>query len=134
MKTVQKLEIFAGIATFLLILPNLWLTDNTFQKFIQESRNLTDEVFVSTFIFLILPASLIAIGAYFHATKNSILGIVILIVCGGFFIFGYGVAWLIGSAFNGYRLLGLLPGFFAFITVFLAIYNSITTYRNKSLS
>jgi hypothetical protein len=133
MKIFQKLEVLTGISTFLLVFPNIYLTYISFAEWIRISKISSNDIIIPAFISLIIPSLLLAVNACWHSTRNSKIGFIILFVCGSFLTITHLLSWLIGSAFNGNRLLGLSPGFFAFVTVVLAIYNSITTYRNNNL-
>lgn len=105
-KTLQVLEVSAGITTFLLTLPNVYLTYISFSDWIQESRITTEEILIPAVIFLIVPALLVAIGSYFHSIKHKSVGFLILFVCGSFLTVTHTLFALVGSAFNGYPLLG----------------------------
>ncbi len=125
MKTVQKLEIFAGILTFLLTLPNVYLNYVSFSKWIEESRISTQEVLVPNLIFLVSPAFLVAFGTYLHIVKRSMIGFGMIFICGGILTITHLLGSLAGNAFNDYPLLGISPGLFAFITIILAFFNVI---------
>lgn len=81
-----------------------------------------EEVIRSLFIFL--SPSLVIFGAYIHASKKSLAGLILAIIFGGIMAFLYLIGSLVSGPFNGYfrLLLILLPGFCAVATILLAIY------------
>jgi hypothetical protein len=125
MKTLQRLEIFAGISTFLLILPNVFLTYSSFSEWMADGRISAEEILTNALLMGILPSFLLAIGAYLHIAKGSKVGLGMIVVFGGLLFITHLMGYLLGSVFNGHRLLGISPGIFAFSTILLALCNTL---------
>jgi hypothetical protein len=132
MKIILWLEILAGICVFLFTLPNSYLEYVSFSKWIAEGRISSEEILTRELIFITIPAFLVACGTYFHAAKNSKIGLGLIILCGGFLIITHFLGLLVGNAFNGYRLLGISPGLFAFVTILLALCNTLLNLRSNN--
>jgi hypothetical protein len=129
MKTVQKLEVIAGVATLITMLLFIFFEDiPSLTKTVEYSNGYP---WVQAFFVLVFPCLLIAISSYFHALKNSYIGLAVIIILGGIITFLHVVTYLIGSVFESNVLIGRSPGFFAFATIILALYNSIRTYPNE---
>ena len=125
MKTVQKLEVFFGAATLLTALLSFYFVHSPLMRH-PNSENSSIEGFIfRPLIFFFLPAFLTCVGSYIHSTKQSISGFVITIIFGSIVTFFHAVGFLIGTSFNGYLLLGISPGVFAFTTVILAFVNTV---------
>ncbi len=135
MKTIQKLEFVSGVFTFLFALPNIYLTYIFFADWIRDSKTSIEEVLVGPILFLVTPALLVFIGVVFQTLKQWKIGFVIIFISGGWLTFTHLLGFLLGSVFNGYLLLGILPGLFAFTTIILAFFNLILTLnKSKELS
>jgi len=126
MKTVQKLEVGAGIITLIATL--LFFFFAGFLKIIKESEyfntTVKEELFWS-FLILIIPSLLITFGSYFHASKQSKLGFAALIIGGSILMLYFGVIFFSGGAFYYYGVVGgflsVIPGIFAAMTIILAL-------------
>jgi uncharacterized Tic20 family protein len=128
METDQKLEFLAGVATFLSSFLFIYVIDYPeFKRVAEFNKEPFNYDWTRTFLVLILPTLLIAIGSYFHAFKQSKIGFVTVIISAGFvFLFnllGNATGVVIGMDFEGNFLVGISPGLFAFTTIAFAIYN-----------
>lgn len=132
MKTVQKLEIIAGVATFLAAILSFIYIGIPDVKVLEELGYSSSDSFRRYFLFLLLPALFTVVGAYIHAMKQSIVGFVMLFVCGGLITFLHAIGFLVGTGFGGYLLIGVSPGIFAALTIFFAI--CLTIVRRNSPS
>ena len=124
MKNIQKSEFAFGIASLVTALINFLI------NFVPTLKNATEiesrEILIWSLLFLIFPTLMTAVGSYFHATRQSSLGLILVFVFGGSLALFYGGLLLTGIAFYGAKnigavFFGLLPGFFAAATVFYAL-------------
>lgn len=126
MKVLRTLEFSAGIATFLGALLVIYFISIPESKAIAE---LYHEPFnyswTRAFLFLVIPSLLIAISSYFHAFRNNYIGLAVIIILGGAITFLHLIAILSGTAFEGHPLIGTSEGFFAFLTIILALINTM---------
>lgn len=126
MKTLQISEVMAGIATFVCIFLFIYFVDYPSSKGVAE---LHKESFAynwtGAFLILILPSFLIAASSYFHAFRRSYISLAVIVILGGALSFLNFLALIIGSAFEGHVVIGILPGLFAFLTIILAVYNAV---------
>lgn len=126
MKTIQKLEVCVGIATLLTVL--LFIFFAGLLDIIKKNQDLNgavkEELFWSFFI-LIIPAFLTAFGSYFHASKQSRLGLAGLFIGAGMLLLYFSVIFFSGGAFYYYGKIGgflsVIPGIFAATTIILAL-------------
>jgi hypothetical protein len=122
MKITKMLEIVSGIFTFFLVLRISYLEYLFSSNRIAES----DYFYREGVIVIIILALLVAIGAYLHTTKQrtvSIIGLVMIFICGGWLSFLYFVNFILGRTSNIDPVAFVLPGLFAITTVFLALAN-----------
>ena len=80
---------------------------------------------LGSFVFLLLPELLIAVGAYKHSTRQSSIGFILLLIFGSLVIVFYGWLLLTGIAFYGPNgsfqvFFGLSPALFAALTIIFA--------------
>jgi hypothetical protein len=126
MKTIQKLEICAGIATVTTVL--LFIFFAGLLDIIKKNQDLNEaikeELFWSVFI-LIIPAFLTAFGSYFHASKQSRLGLAGLFIGAGVLLLYFSVIFFSGGAFYYYGKIGgflcIIPAVFAALTIYFAL-------------
>ena len=96
MKTIQKLEIYAGLATlitsliyiYISILPNIDLRN--------EEQTAT-ELFSKIFLLIIFPALLTAIGSYTPSVKQSKIGFVALLFGTSFLMLFFGLFFMLAE-------------------------------------
>lgn len=132
MKTVQKLELLAGFATFASTLIFIYFVDMPQSRKIADLYNDSNGYnWAKAILSLILPSLLIAISSLIHITKNSKTALGVIIILGGIMSFLYAIGFLIGSAFEGHILIGTSPGLFAFATIILALINTILVYTKR---
>jgi hypothetical protein len=117
MKIIQRLEVGAGVATLIAALLSFFLISIPLSRKIPQN----DNGWFWSFFFLIFPACLTAIGAYFHAFKRSNLALGAVLFLGSVMVFLHALAFLIGTSFNGYLFIGVSPGILAVITMFFAL-------------
>ena len=133
MKIVQKLEFSAGIATFIATLLYIYFVDLPASKGVAE---LYHEPFsynwTRGFLVLIVPSLLVAVSSYFHAFNNNYIGLAVIILLSGLITASHLLSFLLGSAFEGHLLIGNLRAIFAFLTIILAVCNTIYIERKKS--
>ena len=124
MKTIQRLEATSGIATLLSIFAYIYFIDYPqFHRIpVDESRAYN---WLGAFIFLIAPSMLIALGAYLHAAKQRTEGFLLVLIFGSILTFLNAFATIIGTGYEGRPFIGNLPGLFAFLTVILALCNTL---------
>lgn len=123
MKIIQKLEVFAALCTliaatlsfYFIVVPQMGQLENLGTSYKED--------LLSTFLFLFLPAFLTLVGAYFHVTRCSIVGLILIFIFAGMMAFLHAGSFLIGDAFGGHPLLGVSPGLFALTTMLLALYS-----------
>lgn len=126
MKTIQKLEVTIGVATFAAALLSFVFVDIPRMEKFEELGHPIEKQLLPIFWLLLLPALLTAVGAYFHAIKQSYIGFGVLFICGGLIAFIHGISFLLGDVFEGHILIGVLPGVFAALTLFLAFYLALS--------
>ena len=136
MKTVQKLEIFAGLATFALALIG------SFTNFDLKVKNADTSIIgflAGALLMAILPSFLVAVGSYTHAVKQSKLGLILLLTFGSIIVLFYGfsflVGLLIGSKIDASALTGFLFISLAIATIIFALINvrRLSTQKNNLL-
>lgn len=125
MKIVQRLELFAGFATFIAALLSFYFVHLPNVQSYDGEDALTGGFILRPFLFYFLPSFLTLIGAYIHVAKNSIFGLITILVFAGVVTFLHAVGFLVGSSLNGHPLLGMSPGFFAALTILLALCSTI---------
>jgi hypothetical protein len=129
MRTAQKLEIGFGITTFvtaslyfvIFVVPLLLATGMS-----EKPDRLRGSDLVVSAIFFVLPEFLIAVGAYTHAAKRSMVGFILLLVLGIILIGFYGWSWVTGAAFYSEKneiivYFFLSPSLFAALTIVFAV-------------
>ncbi|MCC7308844.1 MAG: hypothetical protein IT173_14870 [Acidobacteria bacterium] len=128
MKTVQKLEIAAGFATFVTTFAYFCAYFLPYAKFEYENYGSADfaTALLKGFLILLIPAVLTAIGAYFWAARSSRLGYVAAIFGGSIITLFFGTTLFTGAAFyfHGF-VMGLIlsaPLAFAILTLVLAFW------------
>lgn len=127
MRTIQKLELFAGIATFVAMIMFIYFVDVPLSRKIAEQYNdLSGYHWMQTFLLLILPSLVVAISSYAHALKNNKVALSLILLIGGILSFLYGIGFLTGAAFEGHILIGVSPGLFAFATIVFALINGLS--------
>jgi hypothetical protein len=136
MRTIQKLEFISGFTTLVATILYIIYIYMPFMKKMAESNNDSDIYHWSgAFFILIFPSLLIGVSSYFHAFKQSYIAFTIIIIVGSVVTILHFLSYLLGSAFEGHVLIGVLRGFFAFTTIILAFFNLILTLSNsKELS
>lgn len=136
MKTIQRLELFAGTATFITAL--LAFIFVLFPS-IKDDGNVSAELrFFWCIVFFVLPEFLIALGSYVHAVNRSIAGFFIILIFSVPLILVYALSATTSVLFSDEipfkSLLGLSPALFAAATVILALYLTIfPTTRSKNI-
>lgn len=137
MKTTQKLEIGAGIFTQIILLTYLCFLVITFGFVNEVTAQIHDGI-----VMLAVPwffSLLVAFGAYFHATKQSIIalitlcfGAIIIIIILGLF-WGFFISWTVfswvGLIFN---IVTLAPIVSAGITLVTAFSSKATRTKRNS--
>lgn len=129
MKTVQKLEVFFGLATLITAVIEFYFEGIPQIKRIASLNSDTSvegEV-VRAFLFLLLPATLTFLGAYTHAVRQSKIGFILLLIGGSILVLILGIGLFSGAIFYFYGFAGGLlrvsPHFSALIAMLLAIYS-----------
>jgi hypothetical protein len=129
MRTIQKLEFISGVFTFLFALLNVY---PNFISFAYGFKDSNEQLLFGKITFLIIPASLVIIGAIFHTIKKWKTGFLMIFVGGMFLTLTHTLGFLLGQVLSVHHLFG---GFFAFTTIILAFFNLILTLSNsKELS
>lgn len=123
MRTIQRLELFAGLATLITGLLSCYFIDLPGAKGMEELGYSYQETFLRAFFALILPGFLTLVGAYFHTARQSIVGLILIFVFAGIIAFLHAVGVIIGRVPDRYVLLGVLPGLFAAATICFALYS-----------
>ncbi len=122
METIQKLELSAGVMTFVIQLI-FFFAAIFFRKSDYAESSLVANL-IGGLLFLGVPA-LIAIGSYLDVVRRSHVGFLILCSFGGLFIFAniffFFYGFLIGSVIKFSNLIALLPVLFALVTVISAL-------------
>ena len=125
MKNVQKFEICAGLTTLLAVLPYFYVFVALDIEIAQENQDSIAKILLQSFLLLILPALLTAIGAYFHAVKHSWAGLGLLVFGSAILILFFGILLFTGATFYYYGwiggLLAVTPGVFATLTIYFAL-------------
>lgn len=134
MKTIQRLEIFAGLAVLVTASLSFYFIHLPQMEDLKRLGNPSQEFLTGNFLLLLLPALLILFGVCAHAIKRSIIGLLIILVFGGLTVFLHAVGFLVGQTFNGHKFLGVLSGLFAMTTVFLALYSHSLPSTNQTKS
>jgi hypothetical protein len=137
-KTVQKLELYSGVAALFAAIFQL-----LFSTFVNESSEVQSLsiILIFAFIVLIFPVSIIFTGAYMHAVKRNNTGFGILLFFGSLFIcfWGYFIFFglLIGSASKFYTVSMIsliLPSFFVGCTMIFAIIYKLSNQKDAKVS
>ncbi len=132
MKTIQKLELFAGVATLIATIAFIYFVDIPLSKKIAVQNNdSTGYHWIQPCLLLILPSLLIVISSYAHAFKESKIGFIVVVILSGTLSFLYAIGFLVGSAFEGQILIGISPGLFAFATLTFAIINIVWSFSER---
>ena len=122
MKTIQKLEIIAGAATLTMALLGFYFVIIPDMEQLVKPGDSKGSALLGSLLALIIPASLVLIGAYFHALRRSIVGLIFIIFFGGIMTLLDVLGFLLGGTSDGRVLLVILPGICAAITIIFAIY------------
>ena len=122
MKTVQKLEVFAGLATLATVLLYYYFFVYPEVRLLIESQQHFKKNLLWSFLILILPALLIAFGSYLHAVKHNKAGLVLLLIGDSVSIFFCGLGLLsLDTRGLFYALIIIMWGIFATTTLVCAI-------------
>lgn len=122
MKLPQKLEVAFGILPLVIVLISIYVEVTS-----TETRTSATLIYdwILTFTIIVLPAILVAVGAFLHATKQSIFGLVVIPIFGSWLILFFFPYFLFvpGRQLSFFSIIRSSTALFALTTIFLAIYN-----------
>lgn len=125
MKTIQKLELCAGIATVISAAIYFYVSALPAINLRIKEENSITEVLSKGFLIIIFPALLTAVGSFVHTVKESRIGLVILLFGGSILTLFFGILLFSFATFYYYGWLGgllaITPGVFAALTIYFAL-------------
>ncbi|MCC7308845.1 MAG: hypothetical protein IT173_14875 [Acidobacteria bacterium] len=124
MKTIQRLEIGAGLATFVATLLISFLLFFPALRLEIEDRqwDVVLRYLISGFVFCVLPACLIGFGSISHALRQNRNGVLAVLLGGVVLIPSFCLGFLGAAVYRGWlrSLFMTLPVFLAAFTILLA--------------
>ncbi len=123
-KTIQKLEIGAGLAT--LVASSIYFYKSVLPYMDSDIREQNSIVGpLKIFLLIIFPALLTAVGSYIHAVKQSRFGLIMLLLGSSILTLFFGILLFTFAIFYYYGWLGgllaITPGVFAALTIYFAL-------------
>ncbi len=127
MGNLSKLEIVMGTACLVFILLGIYFIYIPLSNGIAEQRSEPPHLY--WLWSHLLPGVLVTIAASFHAIKKSYIALSFVLIGAGWIFFLTALAALLGHAFEGHPWIGLSPGIFAFVTMVVAVANTVYFIR-----